>query len=150
MRETLNISATVGDRSPKQHTWSGNHCHMLNIFRMWCRRARLVPKFQICVGKEITPMDFQLHIIKVKLLCSGFSRLAAATSVLQFPPLVSHAAAPKPKCDENPRAHLCLAQYCHRHWSGKHANERINQEVIMLGLPFLLQACFDSKIRYHT
>lgn len=81
----------------------------------------------------------------LRFLQAGFSHICVA-----IPTMVSHAAAPKPKCDENPRAHLCLAQYCHRHWSGKHANERINQEVIMLGLPFLLQACFDSKIRYYT
>jgi len=82
---------------------------MLNVFRMWCRRARLVQKFQICAGKEITPKEFQFHTIKVKLLCSGFSRVAVATNVLLFPPSISRAAAPKPKCEENQRAHLCLA-----------------------------------------
>lgn len=102
------------------------------------------------MGKEITPKEFQLHIIKVKLPCSGFSRLAAATSALLFPPLASRAAAPKPQCEENPRTRLCSAQYHHRHWSGKHANETINQELITLGSLFLLQGCFDSKIRYYT
>lgn len=66
-------------------------------------------KFQICAEKEITPKEFQLHTIKVKLLCSGFSGLTVATSVLLFPSPVSHAAAPKPKCEKNQRTHLCLA-----------------------------------------